>query len=245
MNHPLNSVYHTDCFDLLRGIDDKSADLVILDPNYQDWDTLMTKGLIEEALRVLKPRGNILMFTKKPYDHNLRVKVDSFFRNELIWRYKKNGNWYSKKMPIYSYQKIYWGCGSDFFFNPQTGIPHDKSRGIPEHPPLPEPFVGYADGDENLERCNTFGFDSPEYYHGGQFIKDFLDIPRKREGAIPTKPVELCQILIRCFSPIGGLVVDPFMGGGNIMLTASRERRKFIGGDIDEACFKLASEKIK
>lgn len=245
MSLPLNAVYHADCFDLLKGVADRSADLVVLDPNYQDWDDLIAKGIIEEARRILKPRGNVLLFTKKPYDFNLRNKVEPFFRNELIWRYKKNGNWYSKRMPIYAYQKIYWCCGEDFFFNPQTGIPHSEERKLPAFPPRAEPFIGYQADDKTVESCNTFRLDSPEYYYGGQFLKDFLDIPRKREGKIPTKPIELCQILVRCFSPIDGLVVDPFMGGGNIMLTASRERRSFIGGDVDEGCFKLASEKIK
>ena len=237
MSHPLNSVYHTDCFDLLRGVDDKSADLVVLDPNYQDWDVLIAKGLFEESLRVLKPTGSILLFTKKPYDLNIRNKVDPYFRNELIWQYKTNGNWYSARMPIYTYQKIYWCCHANFFYNQQTGIPRE---GEEEQARLEAEthgsFIGYR-ADEPLY--------SAGHHLGGQFLKDFLDIPRKREGATPTKPIELCQILIRCFCPVGGLVVDPFMGGGNIMLTASREMRKFIGGDIDEACFKLASEKIK
>lgn len=233
MSVELNRVYQSDCFDLLKEVGDKSADLVVLDPNYQDWDALIARGLFEEALRVLKPTGSILLFTKKPYDLNIRNKVDPYFRNELIWKYKKNGNWYSTRMPIYTYQKIYWCCHADFFYNQQTGIPRE---GEEDQIIFEEPFIGYRQ-DEPLH--------SAGHLRGGQFLKDFLDIPRKREGATPTKPIELCQILIRCFCPVGGLVVDPFMGGGNIMLTASKEKRQFVGGDLDEACYKLASSKIQ
>jgi hypothetical protein len=35
------------------------------------------------------------------------------------------------------------------------------------------------------------------------------------------------------------------MGGGNVVLTASEEGRNFIGGDLDEACFKFALDKVK
>ena len=55
MSVELNKVYHRDCFELLRDVEDKSADLVVLDPNYQDWDDLIAKGLVEESLRVQKP----------------------------------------------------------------------------------------------------------------------------------------------------------------------------------------------
>lgn len=231
-----NTIHQKDCFDLLREIGDGTADLVVLDPNYQDWDDLLARGLFEESIRVLKPTGNILLFTKKPYDLHLRNKIDPFFRNELIWKYKKNGNWYSHRMPIYTYQKIYWCCHADFFYNPQTGIPHDRTLGDERRQDQGDEFIGYG-LDEQL-----FTID---YAYGGQWLKDFLDIPRKRENkTIPTKPTELCQILIRCFSPLDGLVVDPFMGGGNVVFTAMRERRRFIGGDTDEACFKFASEKI-
>ncbi len=238
MSVELNKVYHRDCFELLREVEDKSADLVVLDPNYQDWDDLIAKGLVEESLRVLKPTGNILLFTKKPYDFNLRNKINPFFRNELIWKYKKNGNWYSTRMPIYTYQKIYWCCHEGFFYNQQTGIPRE---GEEEQAMLESErdgqFIGYRE-DEPLY--------SSGHYRGGQFLKDFLDIPRKREnGTIPTKPTELCQILIRCFSPVGGLVIDPFMGGGNVVLTAMREQRRFVGCDLDASCVQFASEKIK
>ena len=233
-----NTVHLKDCFELLKGIGDKTADLVLLDPNYQDWDDLIAKGIIEEARRLLKPTGNILLFTKKPYDLNLRVKVDPIFRNEIIWKYKKNGNWYSTRMPIYTYQKIYWCCGESFFYNQQTGIPQagEEEQAMMETMTLGQ-FVGYR-LDEPLWSCEG-------RYRGGRVLKDFLDIPRSRENkTIPTKPIELCQILLRCFCPVGGLVVDPFMGGGNFILTAHKEGRQFIGGDIDESCFRLANEKV-
>lgn len=236
MSVEINTLHHKDAFDLLNGIESGSADLVVLDPNYQDWDALIEKGIFEEALRVIKRTGNIIIFTKKPYDLNIRNKIDPYFRNELIWKYKKNGNWYSSRMPVYTYQKIYWCCNEEFFYNEQTGIPREgEEEQARLEAEFDEPFIGYRADWSNKPAG---------HYRGGQFLKDFLDIPRQREGKIPTKPVKLCQILLRCFCPVGGLVVDPFMGGGNIVLTASRENRHFIGGDIDESCFKLATSKI-
>jgi DNA modification methylase len=237
MTVEVNTVYKKDCFELLGGLADNVADLIVLDPNYQDWDNLIEKGLVEETFRVLKKTGNVLMFTKKPHDFNLRNKINPVFRNEIIWKYKKNGNWYSYKMPIYTYQKIYWCCNKGFFYNPQTGFPHgtEISQAEFDYSNIGKDFNGYAEGEQLF---------SINYDYGGQWLKDLLDIPRKREdGKTPTKPITLCQILIRCFSPVGGLVVDPFMGGGNFVVTAFNEQRDFVGCDIDEKCYLLSLEK--
>jgi hypothetical protein len=70
----------------------------------------------------LKDTGNLLLFTKKPYDFEVRKHIDYCYRNEIIWKYIKTGNWVSNAMPTYSYQKIFWCCGNKPYFNPRTGI---------------------------------------------------------------------------------------------------------------------------
>ncbi len=55
-----------DAMQYLQMMDDSSADLIILDPDYNDWNDMIEKGLIKEAHRVCKKTGNILCFTKLP-----------------------------------------------------------------------------------------------------------------------------------------------------------------------------------
>lgn len=45
-------------------------------------------------------------------------------------------------------------------------------------------------------------------------------------------PYRLASDLVRCFCPVGGLVVDPFVGAGTTGLAAVTEGRRFIGGDL-------------
>ena len=59
----LNKIYNIDAFNLLSELEDESVDLLILDPNYQDWIDFNSRGLMVEAIRVLKQTGNILCFT--------------------------------------------------------------------------------------------------------------------------------------------------------------------------------------
>jgi hypothetical protein len=44
-------------------------------------------------------------------------------------------------------------------------------------------------------------------------------------------PYRLAHDIVRCFSPVRGLVCDPFVGAGTTALAAIREGRRFIGGD--------------
>jgi DNA modification methylase len=61
-------------------------------------------------------------------------------------------------------------------------------------------------------------------------------------------PIELAERLVRMFSFVGDVVVDPFVGSGTTVEAAYRWRRNSIGVDINEAyveAAKLRLEKVK
>lgn len=229
----INTLNTLDCFDLLQGLEDDSADLIILDPNYQDWGKFIENNLIELSLSKIKPSGNILMFTKKPYDHQLRCYVDAWFRNEFIWNYIKTGNWVSNTMPTYSYQKILWCCKDKPFFNPRTGLKYSSNT--------QQGNKGYMTFEGYRKKSKFF-----ENHPDGTWLNDFLQIERSREnnGKTPAKPLKLCQILTRCFCPKNGLLIDPFMGAGNFVMSAKKEGVNYIGGDICSSLVNTAKEKL-
>jgi DNA modification methylase len=126
----LNKIYNIDAFNLLAELDENSVDLLILDPNYQDWVDFNKRGLMVEAVRVLKKTGNILCFTKQPFDFELRNEVNHIFRREIVWTFTNGGAWVSNRMPLVSHQKIYH-CVVDSkksFFNERTGIDYSETQ---------------------------------------------------------------------------------------------------------------------
>ena len=228
-----DKIYNTDCMDVLSKIDDSCIDLTILDPNYEDWDGLCKRGLISQAVRVTKPTGNILMFTKQPFDFNLRNEVNDIFRREIIWTFCNGGAWVSNKMPLVSFQKIFWcTVSNDFFFNERTGL-------------------GYSWNTKNFKRANKvfggYNEDGKDFSMSddGIWLRDHLHYEKPNFGSIPSKPIELLTILIRCFCEDGGTILNPFMGSGNVEIACIREKRHFIGIELDKAIFEKSEKRIR
>jgi DNA modification methylase len=69
--------------------------------------------------------------------------------------------------------------------------------------------------------------------------------PKPTKNTHPTvKPIDLMRYLIRLVTPVGGTVVDPFMGSGTTCIAASLEGFDFIGIEKDTDSFEIARERI-
>ena len=76
-------------------------------------------------------------------------------------------------------------------------------------------------------------------------IPDILEIPRIHNGYPTEKPSELLEILIKQSTNSDELVFDPFMGSCSVGYAANKLNRKFVGGDIAEKAFKIATKRMK
>lgn len=64
-------------------------------------------------------------------------------------------------------------------------------------------------------------------------------------GLHPTqKPVALLEYLIKTYTNEGETVLDNCMGSGSTGVACINARRNFIGMELDEEYFKLASKRI-
>lgn len=228
----MNTIKKGDALDLITELDDHSVDLTILDPNYQDWDNLCKNGLICQAVRVTKLTGNIICFTKQPFDYNLRNEVNHIFRREIIWSFKNGGAWVSKRMPLVSYQKIFWlTLTNEFYIDVRTGLSYNKNTKTMKR--SNKVFGDYkADGKEFKKSKN------------GTWIRDHYHFNKPHSGKIPAKPIDLMNIFIKCFCPEQGIVLDPFLGSGTTGVSALSLNRKFIGYEINDEVIEIAKKRI-
>lgn len=232
MELQLDNIYRCDCMERLWEIDDESIDLTILDPNYNDWDRMCEEGLICQAVRVTKPTGNIIMFTKQPFDFNLRNEIDHIFRREIVWTFCNGGAWVSNRMPLVSFQKIYWcTLSKDFYFNPRTGLSYaDGTRDFKRSEKV---FEGYCAEGRQFTKSED-----------GVWLRDHLHYNKPRFGRIPAKPVELIDIIVRCFCPDGGIVLDPFMGSGTTAVAARKQGKHYLGFELSDECIRITNQRI-
>ena len=210
-----------DSREVITTLESDTYDLTILDPDYQDWEDLCAQGFIEEAIRVTKPTGNLICFTKQPFDLLLRNKVEPWFRREIIWSFTNGGAWVSNKMPLVSHQKIYWLVKSkDFYINVRTGLEYPE--GTKSFKRSTKQFGGWVGEGKQFIKSQE-----------GTWIRDHYQFNKLNTGAIPSKPQELINIMVNCFSPCEGLIFDPFWGSGTTGRVADELGRSVFGIDIN------------
>lgn len=70
------------------------------------------------------------------------------------------------------------------------------------------------------------------------------DVKGRSEAHYAVFPPELLEIPIKATCPVGGIVLDPFVGMGSAIVAALNMGRRGIGIDVSEEYLKLAEERI-
>lgn len=131
---------------------------------------------------------------------------------------------------------------------------HDGSDEVLEQFPVTTSGGGPKPGTPRT-KANTYGEPTVSEAHAygsntGSAARFFYCAKASKkdrgEGNIhPTvKPTDLMAYLCRLVTPLGGTVLDPFMGSGSTGKAAVREGFNFIGIERDPEYFRIASERI-
>lgn len=232
----LDTVYNEDCLEGMKRIPDGMVDCIICDLPYgttrNAWDSVIPLDkLWEQYRRVIKRNGAIVLFSQQPFTSILVSSNLEQYRYEWIWQ-KEQGTGFlnAKKMPMKEHENIcvfYDGLPT---YNPQM------KHGY-------EPYGG-------VTHCNT----TSNYGKHGEVVKDnhgdrypttILQYHRER-GQHPTqKPVELIAYLIRTYTNEGETILDNTIGSGTTAVAALREKRHFIGFELNKEYFDIACKRIK
>lgn len=82
--------------------------------------------------------------------------------------------------------------------------------------------------------------------HAKWFRSSWTDLPGASTKNHPAPfPVELAYRLVRMFSFVGDIVLDPFVGTGSTIIAALRARRAAIGVECDPRYATLASRRVR
>jgi site-specific DNA-methyltransferase (adenine-specific) len=243
----LNKIYRGDCLDIMQGIDDKSVDLILCDLPYNTtplkWDCMIPfEPLWNAYKRVIKPKGAIVLFAQQPFTTKLISSNLEMWKYNWIW-VKENGTNFlnSHYQPIKTTEDIcVFGLGST--------SPTTKDVHMTYNPQMREGFEPYTRdrGTRNpnavtrssIKRCTTNN-------DGTRYPTNLLYFKRDKEKLHPTaKPVDLLRYLIRTYTNDNELVLDNCCGSGSTCVAAIREKRNFIGIELNDEYFNIASNRI-
>ena len=232
-------LYNDDCLKTMQTIPDHSVDLILCDLPYGvtacKWDTVIPfDELWKHYERIIKPKGNIILFGTGLFAYKLALSNEKLFRYELIWKKSKCGSPLTAKyMPLKKHENILVFGEAASKYNPQLveGTPYAR-----KYTPLKKNDMQY--GVKGGETDNE----------GTRHPITILDFPqkwRRQDQVHPTqKPVELMEWLIKSYSDAGDTVMDNCMGSGTTGVACVNTDRNFIGIELNEEYFKIASNRI-
>ena len=238
----LNKIYNEDCLEGMKRIPDGSVDCIVCDLPYGTtacaWDSVLPfDKLWEQYKRIIKDNGAIVLFAKQPFASDLISSNRDMFRYELIWEKTRAGNnMQVKKQPSAIHENI------EVFYKKQPTYNDIKftvdEKYIDKRKSIRDSFYKSEHYKGVMKRKADDGMRHP------QSILPFNSVWYK--GMHPTqKPVELIRYLIRTYTKEGDLVLDNCIGSGSTAIAAIKEKRHFIGMELNKEYFDIAEDRIK
>lgn len=238
-----------DCLEVMKSIPDGSVDLVLADPPYGTtackWDSVIPlEPMWEQLKRVTKKNGAIVMTATQPFTTALIASNMKMFKYCWVWeKTRATGHVHAKNKPMKAHEDV-------AVFSRGTTVHKGQSKTRMTYNPQglqekAKPTVRKAGG-----AADTVMGSRPSHRDAAQTVEGFprtvLRIPSEGKTVHPTqKPVALMEYLIKTYTNEGETVLDFTMGSGTTGVACARTQRRFIGIELDETYFGIASKRIE
>ena len=239
----LDKIYLGDCMDLLKGIPDKSVDLVVTDPPY-----------------VLETQG-AGFFGKKSDEYSMQCKgkkADTYGGERYVMKEingMKDGitdTVLDELCRVMKAVNIYLWCSQKQIMQYLDYFVTQRSCNwnlLSWHKINPIPACGnkYVTDTEfclffREKGVKVFG----DFKSKATHWETPLNMEDKNKYGHPTiKPLSIIKTLVSNSSEVGGVILDPFCGSGTTCVAAAQLGRHYIGMEIDEKYYKTACERVK
>lgn len=197
-------LYLGDCLQELETIETGSVDLLIADLPYGStacgWDSQIPSAPLWDRLnRVCKQNAAMVFTATMPFGASLIASNIAHFKYDWIWEKPQGTNPYNaRRMPLRSHELILVFYREQPTYNPQMTAGTPYSGFYSETATIGEV---YGRG-KSMHRCNPTG---------ERYPKTIIKCKQER-GLHPTqKPVQLIEYLIRTYSNVNDVVLDPTM----------------------------------
>lgn len=245
------TLYHGDCLEQFKNVEDKSVDLILCDLPYGttacSWDSIIPLDkLWAEYRRVIKTNCPIVLTAAQPFTTVLAASNLEWLRYEWIWVKNRPTNFaHAKNKPMKKHENV-------LVFSEGTTVHASQSKN--RMPYYPQGLVAVDKPKKVIKKSSemTDAFFQARAGHG-EFTREFtnyphsiLEFPTDQLGLHPTaKPVALMEYLINTYSMPGDVVLDNTHGSGTTGVAAGRTGRRYIGMERDDHYFGLSKARIE
>ena len=219
----INKVINGDCLKVMKGMPDKSVDLVLTDPPYGmnkgDWDKKAFYGIGKECFRIMKDDSAIYMFCGDNSYIEARQEIEKYFnfKRTIIW---EKENVYGGGDYLLAHEYILYAKKGNPIFN-NIGRKATSQQLKSEGKEIAKEIsVWKVKGFNNT--CSEIGFGHPTQ-----------------------KPLQIMSKIILNSSNENDLILDPFLGSGTTCVAAKHLKRNYIGIEISEKYCAISRQRLR
>lgn len=246
-------LYHGDCLAEMQKIADKSVDMILCDLPYGTtackWDSVIPfEPLWGGYKRIIKPTGAIVLFSQQPFTAALIMSNIEMWKYNWIWQKESGSNFLNAHhQPLKITEDI---C----VFGYAATTESKKGVYMVYNPQMRQGFKPYqcVSGAQRKDTAMVRGVCKAQdggtltISEGSRFPVNLIEYKRDKERFHPTqKPVALLEYLIKTYTNEGDTVLDNTMGSGSTGVACVNTCRNFVGIELNDEYFNIASERIK
>ena len=244
-NKLLNTIIASSC-ENMKDIPNNSLHLMITSPPYnvsKEYDNDLSlneylnllKNCFAETYRILVDGGraciNIANIGRKPYiplsDYVSKIMIEIGFnmRGEIIWNKSA-------------------GAGISTAWGSFQSASNPILRDVHEYILIFSKGNYKRERDKNEKELRKDNITKEEFIEWTKSVWTMNTESAKRIGHPAPFPEELPNRLIKLFSFTNDIVIDPFMGSGTTAIAAIKNKRNFVGYEINKEYINLANNRI-
>jgi site-specific DNA-methyltransferase (adenine-specific) len=242
-----NCLYNMNCLDAFPHISTSSVDAIVTDPPFaiefqkkgsqynrkrenviEDYHEVPLKEYydfnlqwLKEAYRVLKDTGSIFVFSGSTNSHIVKQAIlDANFTilNDIVWHFQF-GVCTSRKF-VCSHYVIFFACKID-----------KKRKFFKE--------CRFKKGEADEKGRKTMYKDMQDVWY---IKREYWANEKKTPNKLPK---EIVRKILSYVTEEGDLVLDPFIGSGQVALVAKEMGRNYCGFEISEEIFEFAQSRVQ
>lgn len=231
------TIYHGDCREILASLG--PVDAVVTDPPYGEtslgWDRWPAgwPALMLPLTRSMWCFGSMRMFMA-----NIGDFAGWKFSQDLVWE-KHNGSGFAADR----FRRVHEHA-AHFYQGPWASLHKAQVTVRVTEKPGQSDVVDRRSKPAHFGRANK---PSSYVYNGRRLMRSVIHAKSCHKRAIhPTqKPESVLAPLIEYSVPVGGSVLDPFMGSGSTLLVAAERGIRAVGIEADEAYCEAAAKRLE